>query len=174
VQCHIDLRSKNCDALVIDPGDDRDRILEVIHRHNLRFRHPPTPHTLITSEDCAASGGDRRGTFECKPTIWRLRTCDAAAGSAGNRREKVEINEFLRDERHLVRWGRSKRRLCHTPVIRRRRLTVYARTIRRDTRAQPSPRFSPGTRAWQALRGTLYSQEDLAHGLWVSFESKES
>src|SRR6266403_1701590 len=45
--CHIVGDPKTRDALVIDPGDDAERILEVIHRHKLHVSAILITHTHI-------------------------------------------------------------------------------------------------------------------------------
>ena len=45
--CHIVGDPRTRDAIVIDPGDDAERILEIIHRHHLKVRAIVITHTHI-------------------------------------------------------------------------------------------------------------------------------
>ncbi len=115
--CHIIGDPKTCDALVIDPGDDAERILEIIQRHKLRVTAIAITHTHIDHV-----GGLRR-LQEATGAPVRMHTDDLelyrmldvqAAWIGWKPPEKVEVGELLR-EGDAVRWGRYEAQVLHTP-----------------------------------------------------------
>jgi len=115
--CHIIGDPKTCDALVIDPGDDAERILEIIQRHKLRVTAIAITHTHIDHV-----GGLRRLQEETGAPVRMhaddlelYRMLDVQAAWIGWKPpEKVEVGELLR-EGDAVRWGRYEAQVLHTP-----------------------------------------------------------
>ena len=115
--CHIIGDPKTRDALVIDPGDDAERILEIIQRHKLRVTAIAITHTHIDHV-----GGLRR-LQEATGAPVRMHADDLelyrmldvqAAWIGWKPPEKVEVGELLR-EGDAVRWGRYEAQVLHTP-----------------------------------------------------------
>jgi glyoxylase-like metal-dependent hydrolase (beta-lactamase superfamily II) len=115
--CHIVGDPETREALVIDPGDDAGRILDVIERHKLRVSA-----IIITHSHIDHVGGLRR-IHQATGAPVRMhaddlelyRMLDVQAGWIGCKTpEKVEIDEFLR-EGDAIHWGRFQVRVMHTP-----------------------------------------------------------
>jgi hydroxyacylglutathione hydrolase len=115
--CHIIGDPKTREALIIDPGDDAERILDVIRRHELRVSAIVVTHTHIDHV-----GGLRR-IREATGAPVRMhaddlelyRMLDVQAAWIGCKPpEKVEVGELLR-EGDSVRWGRFEAQVLHTP-----------------------------------------------------------
>ncbi len=125
--CHIVGDPKTRDALVIDPGDDAERILGVIERHKLRVSAIVITHTHIDHV-----GGLRR-VHEATGAPVRMHAGDLelyrmldvqAAWIGWKPPEKVEAGELLR-EGDAVRWGRFEAHVLHTPGHTRGSVCLY-------------------------------------------------
>jgi hydroxyacylglutathione hydrolase len=115
--CHIVGDPKTHDALVIDPGDDAERILEVIHRHKLRvstilITHTHIDHVVGLRRIQQATGATVRMHGD---DLELYRMLDVQAAWIGwETPDKAEVGELLR-EGDSVHCGRYQTQVLHTP-----------------------------------------------------------
>jgi glyoxylase-like metal-dependent hydrolase (beta-lactamase superfamily II) len=105
------------EALVVDPGDEVDRILEVLQRHKLTVRAIISTHTHIDhvgglAKLHAATGAPVLIHEADMPMYERL---DVQAQFLGMRTPPVaKIDEYVKDG-DTLRWGGYTARVIHTP-----------------------------------------------------------
>jgi hydroxyacylglutathione hydrolase len=115
--CHIVGDPETREALVIDPGDDASRILDVVERHKLRvsaiiITHAHIDHVGGLRSIHQATGAPVRMHAE---DLDLYRMLDVQATWIGWKiPEKVEVDDLLR-EGDSIRWGRFQARVLHTP-----------------------------------------------------------
>jgi glyoxylase-like metal-dependent hydrolase (beta-lactamase superfamily II) len=119
LQCNCsilgDLESR--DAIVIDPGDEVDRILEVIHRHGLKVLAIVSTHTHIDHVGGLAALHRATGApvLIHQDDLGLYRSLDMQAGWLGiPTPELVRAPEFLK-EGDTLRWGDFAAQVLHTP-----------------------------------------------------------
>ncbi len=115
--CHIIADPESREALIIDPGADAARILEVVNRHKLHVTGIVITHTHIDHvgglrQIQQATGAPVRIH---KDDLDLYRMLDVQAAMLGfEQPDKVEVQDFLR-EGDTVRWGRLNAIVLHTP-----------------------------------------------------------
>ncbi len=105
------------DAIVIDPGDEVERILEIIARHKLKVRAIVSTHTHIDHVGGLAALGRATGApvLIHDADLGLYRSLDVQAQWLGIPvPETVPIRDFLK-EGDALRWGSFRARVLHTP-----------------------------------------------------------
>jgi hydroxyacylglutathione hydrolase len=115
--CHIVGDLETGEAIVIDPGEDDSRILEVIKRHNLRVTAIVITHTHIDH----VGGLHRVREATGAPVLMHpddlalYRMLDVQAALIGLKKpEQVQVDQLVR-EGDTIRWGGYKAQILHTP-----------------------------------------------------------
>jgi len=119
LQCNCSILGdpESGDAIVVDPGDEVDRILEVIHRHKLKVRAIVSTHTHI--DHVGGLAGLHRATgapvLIHDADLGLYRSLDMQAQWLGvPTPETVHIRDFVK-EGDTLRWGGFAARVLHTP-----------------------------------------------------------
>jgi hydroxyacylglutathione hydrolase len=115
--CHIVGDPQTREAIVIDPGDDAARILEVIERHQLKVAaivvtHTHIDHVIGLRRVHQATGAP---VYVHADDLDLYRMLDAQASWLGWKSpEKVQIDQLVR-EGDVIRWGPYEAQILHTP-----------------------------------------------------------
>jgi hydroxyacylglutathione hydrolase len=115
--CHIVGDPQTREAIVIDPGDDAARILEVIERHQLKVAaivvtHTHIDHVIGLRRVRQATGAP---VYVHADDLDLYRMLDAQASWLGWKSpEKVQIDQLVR-EGDVIRWGPYEAQILHTP-----------------------------------------------------------
>jgi len=115
--CHIVGDPKSREAIVIDPGDDASRILEIIERHRLKvtaivITHTHIDHVVGLHRVHEATGAP---VYVHADDLELYRNLDLqAAWLRWKIPEQVQIDELVR-EGDAIRWGNHEALVIHTP-----------------------------------------------------------
>jgi hydroxyacylglutathione hydrolase len=115
--CHIVGDPETGEAIVIDPGEDDSRILEVIKRHNLRVTAIVITHTHIDHVGGLRCVHDATGApvLMHADDLALYRMLDVQAALIGLKKpEQVQVDQLVR-EGDTIRWGGYKAQILHTP-----------------------------------------------------------
>jgi hydroxyacylglutathione hydrolase len=115
--CHIVGDPQTREAIVIDPGDDAARILEVIERHHLKVTAIVVTHTHIDHVIGLRRVREATGApvYLHADDLGLYRMLDVQALWLGWKTpEEVDIDQLVR-EGDVIRWGRYEAQILHTP-----------------------------------------------------------
>lgn len=115
------------EAIVVDPGDEVDRILEILQRHHLKVLAIVSTHTHIDHVGGLAALHKATGApvFIHESDLELYRTLDTQAQWLHVAvPETTEIDQFLRDG-DSVRWGGYEAHVIHTPGHTQGSLCLY-------------------------------------------------
>ena len=115
--CHVVGDPTSREAIVIDPGDDVDRILEAIQRHGLKVRAILNTHAHIDHVGGLKKMREATGA----PVMMHAEDLDLYRALEMQARwigfappPLTEVDEFLKDGQTL-RWGGHELSVMHTP-----------------------------------------------------------
>ena len=115
--CHIVGDPETLEAIVIDPGDDSGRILEVIERYHLKVTaivvtHTHIDHVIGLRRVHQATGAPVHVHAD---DLGLYRMLDVQATWLGWKKpEEVQVDQLIR-EGDVIRWGRYEAQILHTP-----------------------------------------------------------
>ena len=119
LQCNCSILGdpKTREAIVVDPGDDVDRILAIVHRHHLKVLAIVSTHTHIDHVGGLAALHRATGApvliHEADLALYK--TLDMQAQWLGvPTPELVRIKDFVK-EGDTLRWGPYHAQVLHTP-----------------------------------------------------------
>lgn len=115
--CSILGDPKTHEAIVLDPGDEVERILEILEKHGLKVRAILSTHTHIDHVGGLARLHDATGAAVLinQEDLELYQHLDTQARWLGVPAPPItNVDEFLR-EGDAVRWGPYEARVLHTP-----------------------------------------------------------
>jgi hydroxyacylglutathione hydrolase len=159
--CHIVGDPQTREAIVIDPGDDAGRILEVIERHHLKVTAIVVTHTHIDHVVGLRRVQEATGApvYMHPDDLDLYRMLEVQATWLGWKTpEAVKVDQLVR-EGDVIRWGGYDAQILHTPGHTPGSLCLYMPT---DMPASPT---NPGG-AKSARKGTaqLFAGDTLFAG----------
>ena len=137
------------EAIVVDPGDEVERIVEILNRHKLKVMAIVSTHTHIDHVGGLAALHHITGApvFMHESDLELYRKLDMQAKWLRMPTPEVtDVDQFLR-EGDAVRWGGYEARVMHTPGIRPAALPLHSGA--RNCGAAETRRGAPGLLALQ-------------------------
>jgi hydroxyacylglutathione hydrolase len=115
--CHVVGDPRTREAIVIDPGDDAPRILEVIERHHLKVTAIVVTHTHIDHVIGLRSVQQATGApvYIHADDLALYRMLEVQAAWLGWKTpQEVQIDQLV-GEGDVIRWGPYEAQILHTP-----------------------------------------------------------
>ncbi len=144
--CSVVADPETREAIVIDPGDEVDRILEVLARHKLSVRAILNTHAHIDHVGGLRKMREATGApvLMHADDLELYRALDRQAEWIGVRAPaSVEVDSLLR-EGDAVRWGPYQASVLHTPGHTRGSVCLYLPAAAFETQTKPEI-VQPGT-----------------------------
>jgi glyoxylase-like metal-dependent hydrolase (beta-lactamase superfamily II) len=160
------------EALVVDPGDEVDRILEILRKHNLTVRAIVSTHTHIDHVGGLAKLHAVTGApvliHEADMPLYEM--LDQQAQFLGTRTPaRTKIDEYIKDG-DMLRWGGYAARVIHTPGHTPGSITLFSdvgKKIDSSTAAAKSASavtLAPGANDADAVSPLLIAGDTLFQG----------
>jgi len=161
--CHILGDAETCEALVLDPGDEVERIEEILARHRLTVRAIVSTHAHIDHVGglalLAKSTGAPVLMHSADLPLYDLLAIQAELlGMPAP--EATEVDQTLR-EGDSVRWGRFTARVFHTPGHSPGSISLYLPEEAADGEALTAARELAGAADVGAARDRVAEAENV-------------
>jgi hydroxyacylglutathione hydrolase len=172
--CHVVGDPQTREAIVIDPGDDAARILEVIERHHLKVEaivvtHAHIDHVVGLQRVREATGAP---VYLHADDLALYRMLDVQATWLGWRTpQQIQIDQLVR-EGDVIRWGGCAAQILHTPGHTPGSICVYMPSDRPASQSELGVPEPARSRTGQLFAGdTLFAGSIGRTDLWGgSFE----
>jgi hydroxyacylglutathione hydrolase len=156
--CHVLGDAETREALVLDPGDEIERIQEILTRHGLKVRaivstHAHIDHVGGIAKLARATGAPVLMHEADMPLYEHLDVQAAWIGMPTP--ETTAVDQFLRDG-DSVRWGPFEARVMHTPGHSPGSVTLYL--------PAEQPVIQPGAQAVAMEASRLFAGDTLFAG----------
>jgi hydroxyacylglutathione hydrolase len=167
--CHIVGDPQTREAIVIDPGDDAARILEVIERHHLKVTAIVITHTHIDHVVGLRRVQEATGApvYMHPDDLDLYRMLEVQATWLGWKTpEAVKVDQLVR-EGDVIRWGGYQAQILHTPGHTPGSVCLYMPTDMSASPANPSGAKSARKGTAQLFAGdTLFAGSIGRTDLW--------
>ena len=169
LQCNCSILGdpESREAIVVDPGDDVERILQILRRHNLKVRAIVSTHTHIDHVGGLAALHRATGApvLIHEADLGVYATVDMQAQWLGvPAPELLRIRDFVK-EGDSLRWGPFEAKVLHTPGHTPGSISLMIAPRDGETEKQPRrPRQAASAHEGTAVPGRLLAGDTLFQG----------